>query len=77
MLDLPVDFEVAIFSPHGPGDAGELVGEGDGSLVVAAGAFDVECPELEAIGSSAFLCCPEDRAGTVDKEHAEVGIPSF
>jgi hypothetical protein len=68
------DFEVAIFNPDGPGDASELVGEGHGGLVVAAETLDVECPEFEAVGSPALFRRPEDGAGAVDKEHADIGI---
>jgi hypothetical protein len=73
-IDLLSDFEVAGFAPHGPRDAGELVGESDGGLVVAARALNVECPGLEAIGMRVFLCGPEDGAGALDEKHADIGI---
>ena len=36
--------EVAVVAPGGPHDASELVGERDGSLVVAASFLQIECP---------------------------------
>ena len=36
--------EVALFLEDDPGEAGELVGERDGGLVVAAGLFETESP---------------------------------
>ncbi len=77
IVDLLGDFEVAVFAPDGPGDACEFVGEGDSGLVVAARALDVERPDFEAIGMLAFLCGPEDGAGAVDEEHADIGIASL
>lgn len=44
---------------------------------MAARALDGECPSLETIGMLTFLCGPEDGAGAVDKEHADIRIASL
>jgi len=43
-LDSKSLFERTMITPDAPGDARELIGEGDGSHVVAVSVFDTECP---------------------------------
>ena len=43
-------FERSLITPEAPGYAGEFVGEGDGSDVVASPAFDIESPGAQVIG---------------------------
>ena len=66
--------EVAVVYPDSPGDAGELVGEGGGGLVVADLVFEAQGPGAEAVAVLHALGVPEDRACTVDEERAQVGI---
>jgi len=50
---LPVDDVIAIelpfISPRGPGDAGDLVGERAGGLIVTAPLFEFDDPALQAV----------------------------
>ena len=69
--------EVAVVLPDGPGDAGELVGEGDGGLVVAELALEAQRPGAQAVAVLHALGVPEDRARAVDEEHAQVGVAAL
>ncbi len=46
--------EVPLVSPGGPDDTRELVGEGDGGLVVASAVLKVERPEAQPIERRSF-----------------------
>ena len=58
--------EVVAVRPDGPGDAGECVGEGDGSLVVAAGPFDLEGSGPQAIRGSGLRGVADEGAGAMN-----------
>src|SRR5881628_3813959 len=64
--------EIDIVLPDGPDDAGQLVGEGDGSLVVTAEFLEVQSPGAQTVGGGALLGGPENGTCAVDEEHAEV-----
>src|SRR3989442_1137459 len=63
--------------PDSPDDASELVGEGDGGLVVAAESFDLQGPGSQAVGNGPRLGLPEDGACAVGEEHAEVNVAAL
>ncbi len=52
--------EVAVVLPDGPGDASELVGEGDGGLVVAELALEAQRPRAESVAVLHALGVPQD-----------------
>ena len=70
--------EVALVPPGSPDDACELVGEGDGGLVVAAPFLQVERPESEPIdcGSSALRgsCGYQHGSGAMDEQGSKIWI---
>ncbi len=47
----PCDLAVPLALGAAPGDASELVGQGDGGAVVSVSALEREGPGLEAVGS--------------------------
>jgi hypothetical protein len=49
LLDRIVAIELPLMPPGGPGDAGDLVGERAGGLVVAAPLFKFDDPALQAV----------------------------
>jgi hypothetical protein len=59
--------------PDGPGDSGELVGESDSGLVVAACGFASEGPGSESVWGSA-LGGMKDGASTMDEERSQVDV---
>src|SRR5712691_7898090 len=69
--------EVDIVLPDGPDDAGQLVGKGDGGLVVTAQAMDLQGPGTQAVGIAPRLGLPEDGAGAVSEKHAEVDVAAL
>jgi hypothetical protein len=66
-------------SPGRPDDARQLVGERDGRLVVAACSCTIERPGAEAIVLAVclFLRMQQHGTGTVDEQHADVGITAL
>src|SRR6266704_471848 len=52
--------EVDVVLPDSPDDAGELVGEGDGGLVVTAEFLEMQGPDAQTVGGSTLLGSPED-----------------
>src|SRR6266704_2174991 len=69
--------EVDVVLPDGPDDAGELVGEGDGGLVVTAEFLEMQGPDAQTVGGSTLLGSPEDGACAVDEEHAKVDVAAL
>jgi hypothetical protein len=61
----------------GPSDASELVGKGDGGLVVAAETLDLQRPGAKSVGVLFGLGSPEYGARSVREEHAEVRVASL
>jgi hypothetical protein len=59
--------------PDGPSDSGEIVGESDGGLVVAASGLDAERPGDDAVGLWLLLRRPEDGVRSVNQELARGG----
>jgi hypothetical protein len=70
-------FIVTAAPPHGPGDASELVGQSDRSLVVPTPSLELQSPGTKAIVLLGLLGVAQHRAGTVDQQHAEVGVAAF
>jgi hypothetical protein len=63
-------------APHGPDDAGHLVGDGHGGLVVDVGLFELVGPVAQVIGL--FLSSVEqDRSRAVDEEGAQVPVAAL
>ena len=67
-----LDSIVLLLGGNCPKDAGDAIGESDSRDVVASMLFKSECPGSERIRLRLFLRMPEDGAGTVDEEHADV-----
>ena len=66
-------------TPHRPHDAGELVGESDGGLVVAAQPFELQRPDPEPIRRRGCLRLRVAQHGprAVNQEHAQVGVAAL
>ena len=66
---------------HRPQPPGQLVGQGAGGLVVAAGVLDLQCPGLQRIEVlSTTLLHPrrlQYRAGAVDQQRSYVDIAAL
>ena len=71
--DLPVVLEAA---PHGPIDAGQLVGDGHGGLVVDVSLFELVGPVAQVIGLF-FSSVEQNRLRTMDEEGAEVPVAAL
>src|SRR5688572_30040494 len=69
--------EIDIVLPDGPDDAGQLVGESNGRLVVAAELLEVQSPGAQAVGGATLLGGPEDGASAVDEKHAEIDVAAL
>src|SRR5207245_11020170 len=69
--------EVDVVLPDSPDDAGQLVGEGDGGLVVTAQALDLKGPGTQAIRVGPRRGPPENGAGAVSEEHAEIDVTAL
>ena len=69
--------EGTVVSPDGPGDAGQLVGESDGGLVVAEPSLESEGPGSESVVGGGFLGVAEDGTCAVDEQHSEVGVTAL
>src|SRR5258705_215295 len=69
--------EIDIVLPDGPDDAGQLVGEGDGGLVVAAELLEMQSPGAQTVGGATLLGGPEDGPRAVDEKHAEVDVAAL
>src|SRR5206468_2606961 len=69
--------EVAAVLPGGPGDAGELVGQGDRCLVVSNASLELERPGPEAIVFLRLLSVAENGPRSVDQEHTDVGVSAL
>jgi hypothetical protein len=69
---------VSLTGGHGPDDASELVGDGDGGLVVSAGAVDLDSPGVKSVGwALADVGGAKYRASAVGEEHPDIGIATF
>jgi hypothetical protein len=66
-----------LVAPNAPSDSSGAIGEGDGSDVVAAGPSGSNGPGLELIRLVHAVSSKESGSGTVDEEHAGVGIAAL
>lgn len=60
-----------------PGESGELVGEGDGGLVVAEALHGAERPGSDGVGLALLRRGGEHRSGAVNQEHAQVNVAAL
>ena len=71
--------EIRAVLPHGPGDARQLVGQRDGSLVVTPQAFELQRPCAQPIERprGRALGVPQHRPRPVNEEHAQIGVAAL
>jgi hypothetical protein len=71
--------EGTLVAPDPPSDTSDAIGEGDGGGgdVVASGLCGPNGPGLELIEFGGAVSCEESGSGTVDKEHASVGVAAL
>src|SRR5262245_14680555 len=69
--------EIDVVLPDGPDDAGELVGEGDSSLVVAAERLEMESPGAQTVGGATLAGSPENGACAMNEQHTEVDVAAL
>jgi len=60
---------------HGPGDAGQFVGQGHGDDIVVAPHRQLAEPRTQARGL--FRAVLQDCACALDEEFSQVGVPTF
>ena len=77
LLDPKVPLEGTLVAPDTPSDPGDAIGEGDGGDVVAAGSLGSDGPGLESVRLLDAVSGVESGTGTVDEEHASVGIAAL
>src|SRR5512145_1056903 len=75
LLDLLGELDVA--PPNRPDDAGELVGQRDGGLVVTALLLEPQGPGPQAVGGVTGLCLPQDGPSAVRQEHSDVDVATL
>ena len=77
LLYLGVPLEGTLVAPNAPSDSSDAIGEGDGGDIVAPGLGGSDGPGLELIGLLGAVSCDEGGTGSVDEEHAGVGIAAL